>query len=294
VVETYARQVLGIRPDDTCFSVAKLFFAYGIGNSAFFPLATGATTVLDPARPTPQTVAERLLAERPTLFFAVPTFYAALLHADVPREAFASVRQAVSAGEPLPGELFQRFRYQVRLLDEQGAEVPPGVPGALYVRGASIATGYWCRTDVTRRVFEGEWLRTGDTYVQDADGCYTCLGRSDDMLKAGGIWVAPAEVEARLLAHPAVTQAAVVGLPDAEGIDKPVACVVLQRDATVTPAELIEFCRAGLAAFKRPREVIVVAELPTTATGKLQRFAVRAIAAQLIGARQPAADPVTA
>jgi benzoate-CoA ligase family protein len=321
VVETYAREVLGITADDRCYSVAKLFFAYGLGNSLFFPLAAGATTILDPARPTPQSVTERLREYRPTLFFGVPTFYAALLKADVPREAFASVRLAVSAGEPLPAELYKKFTdrygvdlldgigstealhiflsnragrvrpgttgtavtgYELRVVDAGGRDVEPGTPGSLLVKGESIATGYWGRTSVTRQIFQGEWLHTGDTYVVDADGYYICLGRTGDMLKAGGIWVAPAEVEARLMEHPAVSMVAVVGLPDSDGLDKPVACVVLAEGAAAAPPELIDFCRTGLASFKRPREVLIVNELPTTATGKLQRFAVRDLAARLL------------
>ncbi|TNY38294.1 benzoate-CoA ligase family protein [Thermomonospora catenispora] len=324
VVEGYARHVLRITAEDRCYSIAKLFFAYGIGNSLFFPLAAGATTILDPARPTPQGVAERLVEHRPTLFFAVPTFYAALLNAEVPREAFASVRLAVSAGEPLPAELYHRFTerygvelldgigstealhiflsnrpgevrpgttgtpvpgYRVRLVDEHGRDVAPGTPGTLLVGGESIATGYWAQTAVTRQVFQGEWLRTGDTYVRSEDGYYTCLGRTGDMLKAGGIWVSPAEVEARLLEHPSVAMAAVVGVPDGDGLDKPVACVVPREGTAADPAELIEFCRAGLASFKRPREVLIVEELPTTATGKLQRHIVRRQAAALLAAR---------
>ncbi|MGI5200086.1 benzoate-CoA ligase family protein [Spirillospora sp. CA-108201] len=323
VVESYGRQVLGIRPDDRCYSVAKLFFAYGIGNSLFFPLAAGATAVLDPDRPTPASVAARLAEYRPTLFFAVPTFFAAILNAGVPAEAFASVRLAVSAGEPLPAELCRRFTerygveiidgigsteclhiflsnrpgrvrpgttgtavpgYELRVVDAAGADVRPGTPGSLLVKGESIATGYWCRTAATRQVFQGEWLRTGDTYVVDEDGYYTCLGRTGDMLKAGGIWVSPAEVEGRLLEHPAVAMAAVVGLPDADGLDKPVACVVLKEGAAAEPDELIAFCRSGLAAFKRPREVLVVDGLPTTPTGKLRRFAVRELASALLAA----------
>jgi benzoate-CoA ligase family protein len=321
VTETYARQVLGITGADRCFSVAKLFFAYGIGNSLFFPFSVGATSILDRARPTPQSVAARLTEDRPTLFFAVPTFYAALLSAGLPRETFASVRLAVSAGEPLPAELHRRFvdrfgvelidgigttealhifisnrpgqvrpgttgrpvpGYELRLTDGDGRDVPQGTPGSLLVKGESIATGYWCRTATTRQVFQGEWLRTGDTYVADADGYYTCLGRTNDMLKSGGIWVSPAEVEARLLEHPAVALAAVVGLPDASGLDKPIACVVLEPGATADPAELVAFCRNGLASFKRPREVLIVDRLPTTATGKLRRFAVRDLAATLL------------
>ncbi|MFG2000573.1 benzoate-CoA ligase family protein [Spirillospora sp. NPDC048911] len=324
VAETFGREVLGITAADRCFSIPKLFFAYGIGNSLFFPMSVGATTILDPARPSPDSVAQRISEDRPTLFFAVPTFYAALLASSLPADTFSSVRLAVSAGEPLPPELYRRFTerfdvelidgigttealhifisnrpgavrpgttgtpvpgYDLRIVDADGHDAEPGTPGSLLVRGESLATGYWCRTDTTRRVFEGQWLRTGDTYVRDGDGYFTCLGRTNDMLKAGGIWVSPTEVEARLLEHPAVTLAAVVGLPDADGLDKPVACVVLKEGTTATPDELIAFCRAGLASFKRPREVLIVDKLPTTATGKLQRFAVRGVAAALLAAR---------
>jgi benzoate-CoA ligase family protein len=329
VAETYGAQVLGITAGDRCLSVAKLFFAYGIGNSLFFPFSVGAATVLEPARPTPALVADRLREERPTLFFAVPTFYAALLSAGVPKEAFSSVRLAVSAGEPLPADLYRRFTetygvelldgigatealhifisnragqvrpgttgtpvpgYELRLLDEHDGEAPPGSPGSLHVRGESIATGYWCRTETTRQVFRGQWLRTGDTYVASEDGFYTFLGRTDDMVKASGIWVSPAEVEARLIQHPAVALAAVVGIPDADGLDKPVACVVLEQGATATAGELIDFCREGLASFKRPREVLFVDKIPTTATGKLQRFAAREIAAGLLKTLDQRAD----
>ncbi|GAA3589468.1 benzoate-CoA ligase family protein [Nonomuraea rosea] len=324
VHETYGRQVLGIRPDDRCFSVARLFFAYGIGNSMFFPLAAGATAILDPARPTPAGVVARVMAERPTLFFAGPTFFAALLASDAPGHAFESVRLAVSAGEALPAEIHRRFTdrfgvdiidglgstealhifisnrpgqvrpgssgtvvpgYEAKLLDDFGAPVEDGEPGHLYVRGDSVATGYWCRTATTRQVFQGEWLRTGDTYVRGEDGFYQCLGRSNDMIKAGGIWVSPMEVEARLLQHASVGECAVVAHIDAEGLEKPVACVVPAPGTTVDPGELVGFCRDGLASFKRPREVLVLDELPKTATGKIQRVVVRQIAADLLGKR---------
>jgi benzoate-CoA ligase len=174
-----------------------------------------------------------------------------------------------SSGTPVPG-------YEVEIRDEFGTVIEKaGVPGGLFVRGPSLASGYWCRTETTQRVFCGEWLRTGDTYVRNEDGTMSCLGRSDDMIKAAGIWVSPAEVEARLLEHPAVAEAAVVAVPDADGLDKPVACVVFLPGQRVEGAELIEFCRATLAAFKRPRQVVEVAELPKTATGKLRRHVVR-------------------
>ena len=321
VCDTYAQHVLQITPDDVCFSVAKLFFAYGLGNSALFPLAVGATTVLEPRRPSPAVVAERMAADRPTLFFAGPTFFAALLAADLPPDTFASVRLCASAGEALPATLYRRLTerfgveildgigstealhiflsnspgavrpgtsgtpvpgYDVELRDEHGQPVPDDTPGALFVRGASLASGYWCRTDATRAVFQGEWLCTGDTYTRSSDGYYTCLGRSNDLLKAGGIWVSPAEVEERLLQHPAVLEAVVVGVPDSNELDKPVACVVLAPGATADEAELVAWCREGLAAFKRPRAVLVVDELPKTATGKIQRFRLRDVAAATV------------
>jgi benzoate-CoA ligase family protein len=323
--ETYAREVLGIGPDDVCFSVAKVFFAYGLGNSVTFPFSVGASTVLVRARPTPAAVAEIVRRHRPTLFYAGPTFYAGLLAADLPADAFAGVRLCVSAGEAFPADLLRRFTdrfgveildgigstealhiflsnragdvrpgttgtvvngYELRLEDDEGQPVPDGSPGNLYVRGESVADGYWCRSETTRRVFRGPWLRTGDTYVRDADGVYTCLGRTGDVLKAGGIWVSPAEVETRLREHPAVAQVAVVSVVDADGLDKPVAVVVPAPGTTPTPDELVAFCRGGLASFKRPRHVLFVDALPQTATGKLQRFRVREFAtAQLTGAR---------
>jgi acyl-coenzyme A synthetase/AMP-(fatty) acid ligase len=168
--------------------------------------------------------------------------------------------------------------YEAKILDDDGNPVPDGTPGNLWVKGHSAATGYWSRIDTSRRVFQGEWTRTGDTYVRGADGYFSSLGRTDDIIKAGGIWVSPTEVEERLRAHPDVTQVVVVSVPDDEGLDKPVACVVLTPDAVVGPDDLVAWCRDGLAAFKRPRNVLVFAELPTTATGKLQRFRIRELA----------------
>lgn len=315
VAETYGQQVLGIRPDDVCLSVAKLFFAYGIGNSMFFPLSVGASAVLQPARPTPDLIAGNAREYGATLLFGVPSFWGPLLAGDVPDDALAGVRQGVSAGETLPARMFTgiRDRFGVEILDgigstealhifisnRPGAVVPgssgfpvpgyeielrrtdgsvisgTGESGMLWISGDSICTGYWCRTAVNRQVFQGEWMRTGDQYVRNDDGSLTCLGRTDDVLKVGGIWVAPAEVESRLLEHPALAEAVVVGIPDADGLDKPVAYVVPRAGAAVDPDEVVAFCKAGLASFKRPRSVIVVEELPKTATGKVQRYRLR-------------------
>ena len=320
VCETYARHVLRIGPDDVCLSAAKLFFAYGIGNSLFFPLSVGASAVLEPARPNPVRFGELTRTHGVTLFFGGPSFWGPLLAADLGRGTFATVRNGVSAGEALPARMYHGVleRYGFEILDgigstealhifisnEPGRVVPgssgfpvpgyavelrradgsviegPDEPGMLHVSGDSLCTGYWCRTAVNRTVFQGEWMRTGDTYVRGADGSWTCLGRADDVLKVGGIWVSPTEVETRLLEHPAVAEAVVVGVPDTDGLDKPVAYVVPRPGRHVDPDDLIAFCRQELASFKRPRLVVEVAELPKTATGKIQRYRLRALAAE--------------
>jgi benzoate-CoA ligase family protein len=318
VCETYGTQVLGIRRDDRCLSAAKAFFAYGLGNSVLFPFSVGASSVLEAAPSKPDVIAGAAGKYGATLFFAGPTFFANMLRAGLPADALNGVRLAASAGEALPASLYARWTerfgidildgigmtemlhiflsnrpgkvrpgttgvavpgYDLRVLDEAGHDVPSGTPGTLYVRGDSTATGYWSRYGASRQVFQGEWLRTGDTYVQDADGYYACLGRTGDMLKASGIWVSPAEVEARLLAHEAVGQAVVVAAPDREGLEKPVAYVILEPGHAVTEEELIGFCRAALPSFKRPRKVVFVAGYPTTATGKVRRVELRTMAA---------------
>ncbi|HEX3337025.1 MAG TPA: benzoate-CoA ligase family protein [Jatrophihabitans sp.] len=319
--ETYGTQVLAITAEDRCLSAAKAFFAYGLGNSLLFPLSVGAAAVLEPAPSRPDLLVERVQKYGATLFFAGPTFFANMLRAELPADALAGVRLAVSAGEALPAALYQRWTarfgvdiidgigmtemlhiflsnragqvrpgttgvavpgYDLRVLGEDGREVERGTPGTLFVRGASTATGYWSRYDASRQVFQGEWLRTGDTYVQDADGYYTCLGRTGDMLKASGIWVSPAEVEARLLAHEAVAQAVVVAAYDGDGLEKPVAYVVLRAGQTVSEDDLVAFCRDGLPSFKRPRRVVFVDAYPTTATGKIRRVELRALAATVL------------
>ncbi|HEY4457132.1 MAG TPA: benzoate-CoA ligase family protein [Pseudonocardiaceae bacterium] len=317
VAELYGKGVLGIGPADRFLSVAKLFFAYGIGNSMFFPMSVGGTALLEPGRPSPRAVAERAKADGATLLFGSPSFWAPLLASDAADDSFATVRHGVSAGEALPERMFvgMRDRFGVEVLDGIGStemlhifisnrpgEARPGSsgfpvpgydveirdehggvideddkPGELYVRGESAAIGYWCRAAVSRQVFVGEWTRTGDTYQRNADGSYTCLGRQGDLLKAGGIWVSPGEVEARLLEHPDVAEVVVVGVPDADDLDKPIACVVAKPGHTVDAAELIDWCREGLAAYKRPRAVVVLNELPRTATGKIRRNVLRGL-----------------
>ncbi len=323
VCETYGAQVLGIRPDDVCFSVAKLFFAYGIGNSMFFPLSVGASAVLSPGRPSPAAIREIVTTHPVTLFYGSPSVYGPLLASDLPDDTFRHVRQGVSAGEALPARMVVGMRdrfgvevldgigstealhiylsnrpgevapgtsgvpvpgYEVEIRDDDGSLVPEGSKGTLYLRADSLCTGYWCRTDVNRRVFEGEWMRTGDTYVRNPDGTYQCLGRTDDVLKVGGIWVTPMEVEERLVLHPSVAEVVVVGVPDDDGLDRTVACVIPAEGAVVDPDALIAWCREGLASFKKPRHVLEIDAVPRTATGKVQRFLVRELAATRLAA----------
>jgi len=317
--DNYARGVLGIREQDRCFSVAKLFFAYGLGNSMYFPLSVGATSILWPGAVTPAVVFDIVERYRPTLFFSVPTHYAMLLsHTAAEREFdLSSVRCAVSAGEALPPALFHRFRerfgveildgigstevlhifisnqpgrarpgssgllvpgYEARLVDENGQTVPQGELGDLIVRGDSTCAFYWNRHEQTKDTIAGHWIRTGDKYQQDEDGYFWFAGRSDDMLKVGGIWVSPAEVEHLLLEHPAVQACAVTGREDRDGLVKPVAHVVL-REGIASGAELggelQQFARQRLAEYKRPRWIEFVDALPVTATGKIQRFKLR-------------------
>jgi benzoate-CoA ligase family protein len=318
VCETYGAQVLRIRPQDRTISAAKAFFAYGLGNSILFPLSVGASAVLEPAPARAETITALAGGYGATLFFAGPTFFANMLRAELPAAALSGVRLAASAGEALPEPLYRRWTgrfgvdildgigmtemlhiflsnqegrvrpgttgvpvpgYDLRIVDEAGADVPDGVPGTLLVRGASAATGYWQRYDASRAVFQGEWLRTGDTYVRGPDGYHTCLGRTGDMLKASGMWVAPAEVEHCLLGHEAVAQAVVVAGIDADGLEKPVAFVVLRAGRRAAEEELVACCRAALPSFKRPRRVLFVDSYPTTATGKVRRVELRALAA---------------
>ncbi len=320
--QLYGTDVLGVREDDVCFSAAKLFFAYGLGNAMTFPLWAGATAVLLETRPTPQSTFETIERFRPTLYFGVPTLYAAQLQAlEHAKPDLSSIRACVSAGEALPADIFRRWKertgqvildgigstealhiflsnrlddvrpgtsgravpgYEARVVGEGGAEVPRGESGRLHVKGASTAAYYWNNPEKTAStMLGGDWLDTGDTYLQDADGYYQYCGRSDDMLKVGGIWCSPIEIEGRLVSHPRVLEAAVIGVPDASGLVKPEAFVVLREDATPSEAladELMLHCKSHLAPYKFPRRIHFVAELPKTATGKIQRFRLRQLA----------------
>ena len=317
--DLYARGVLGMTESDRCYSVAKLFFAYGLGNGLYFPFGVGATTILFPGPPTPPNVLGVVRQHRPTLFFSVPTNYAQILAFDDAREDdFSTVRWGVSAGEALPPALYERFLsrfgvrildgigsteilhifisnqpnairpgssgklvpgYQARLADEDGQPVPSGEIGNLLVRGDSTCAFYWNKHDKTRETIEGHWIRTGDKYSVDQDGFFWYAGRSDDMLKVGGIWVSPIEVENALIEHPSVLECGVVGKEDSDGLVKPLAYVVLRQGTQGSPElarELQEFVRGRLAEYKRPRWVEFVPELPKTGTGKTQRFKLRA------------------
>jgi benzoate-CoA ligase len=315
VSDTYAHTVLGVTGDDVCYSVAKLFFAFGLGNALFFPLAAGGAAVLDPGPPTPGRVAELMGRHRPTLFFAPPGFCAGMVDAGLDHDALKSVRYTITAGEALPGEVMRRFMdrfgtemldgigstealhifcsnhpgevragtsgrpvlgYTLELRDDAGEVISaPDTPGYLWVRGDSVAAGYWRRPDVTAATFVDGWLRTGDVYTRSADGYWRFVGRNSDMIKAGGIWVSPAEVESVLLEHDGVLEAAVVGGRDVDGLEMVVAFVVPRSGVTIDVAGLDVHCRQRMAAFKRPRQIRVVPALPKTATGKIQRFALR-------------------
>ena len=317
--ETYGKHVLGLRPDDRCFSAAKLFFAYGLGNAGYFPMSVGAQSILFPHRPTPEGVFEILQRRRPTLFFGVPTLYAGMLAVKEAEKRFdlSSLRLCVSAGEALPDEIYARWRerfgvevidgigttealhiflsnqpgsvrpgssglpvpgYEALIVDDDGRPVAPGEIGNLRVKGDSIMAYYWNKHDKTRETLIGAWIQTGDKYRQDPEGYFWYAGRADDMLKVGGIWVSPIEVEATLIRHPAVLEAAVVGREDTDRLVKPQAFVVLKEAHDASPAlaeELKTFVKDKIAPYKYPRWVEFVSDLPKTATGKIQRFKLR-------------------
>ena len=319
--ELYARPILAISEKDTVFSAAKLFFAYGLGNALSFPLAVGATTILMAERPTPAAVFRRLTERRPTIFYGVPTLYAAMLaDPNFPRKEALALRICTSAGEALPPQIGNSFKektgvevldgigstemlhiflsnrpgdvrpgttgkavpgYELKLTDEQGNEVKPGELGELQIGGPTSANGYWNNREKSRSTFIGSWTRSGDKYSQDADGYYVYGGRSDDMLKVSGIYVSPAEVEASLVAHEAVLEAAVIGAEDENKLVKPKAYVVLKPGRVgddKMKAALQQHVKDRLAPHKYPRWIEFLSELPKTATGKIQRFKLRAAA----------------
>ncbi|MEZ5660401.1 MAG: benzoate-CoA ligase family protein [Burkholderiaceae bacterium] len=317
--ELYGKGVLGLTEDDVCFSAAKLFFAYGLGNGLTFPLSVGATTVLMAERATPDATFARWRGEvggiKPTVFFGAPTGYAGMLASPkLPSADQVALRMASSAGEALPADIGERFKrafgvdivdgigstemlhifmsnkpgqvvygttgwpvpgYEIALRGDDGGPVPDGEPGDLYIHGPSSAMMYWGNRSKTRETFQGGWTKSGDKYVRNPDGTYTYSGRSDDMLKVSGIYVSPFEVEATLVEHASVLEAAVIGAADAEGLIKTKAFVVLKDGAKASEDELKAFVKDRLAPYKYPRMIEFVAELPKTATGKIQRFKLR-------------------
>ncbi len=318
--ELYARGILKIAEDDRFFSVAKLFFAYGLGDGLYFPLAAGATAILLTEAPSPPNVYAVIERHRPTLFFSVPSNYAALLdhHRDGADFDLSSIRNGVSAGEALPATIFERFRKrfaveildgvgstealhifisnrsgearpgssgqpvpgcEAKLVDDEGVPVRAGETGNLWIKYDSVCSAYWNRHDKSKHTIEGHWICTGDKFRRDEDGFFWYAGRSDDMLKVSGVWVSPTEIECVLMEHEAVAEAAVVGRKDKDQLIKPVAWVVVHRGFTASPAlgrELQDFVVSRLPIYKRPRAVEFVSELPKTATGKIQRFKLRA------------------
>ena len=318
--ELYAKPILGIREDDVVFSAAKLFFAYGLGNGMTFPFSVGATAVLMAERPTSASVARVLRQYQPTIFYGVPTLYGSMLASqDLPQRDELKLRRCTSAGEALPADIGQRWTaatgveildgigstemlhiflsnrpgqvrygttgqridgYLVRLIGDDGNQVATGEIGELHICGPSSASSYWNNTEKSRNTFLGEWTRSGDKYIESEDGYFTYCGRSDDMLKVGGIYVSPFEVESTLAAHPSVLEAAVVGHLDDDGLVKPKAYVVLRPglapDAQQAAA-LQQYVKANLAPYKYPRWIEFTEALPKTATGKIQRFKLRNI-----------------
>ncbi len=317
--ELYGKGVLGLREDDVCFSAAKLFFAYGLGNALTFPMSVGATTLLMAERPTPDATFKRWLGGvggvKPTVFYGAPTGFAGMLAApNLPARGDVALRLVSCAGEALPADLGERFKrhfavdiidgigstemlhiyvsnrpeqvrygttgwpvpgYEIELRGDGGDAVADGEPGDLYVHGPSSAIMYWGNRAKTRETFQGGWTKSGDKYLRNADGSYTYGGRGDDMLKVSGVYVSPFEVEATLVQHTAVLEAAVIGVPDAQGLTKTKAFVVLKAGQAATQDELKAFVKDRLAPYKYPRAIEFVTELPKTATGKIQRFKLR-------------------
>ena len=313
--ELYGRGVLGIRESDVVYSAAKLFFAYGLGNGLTFPMSVGATAILLPARPTTAEVFALLKTYQPTIFYGVPTLYAALLgDAARPVKSALSLRVCTSAGEALPAEIGKKWTahygceildgigstemlhiylsnrpgqvrygttgqavpgYSLRIVGDDGKSCGVGEIGELQISGPSAAIMYWNNRSKTKATFAGEWTRSGDKYTVDADDYYTYGGRSDDMLKVGGIYVSPFEVEACLMTHACVFEVAVIGAVDADELVKPKAYVVFKPGMTASTEELKAHVKQQLAPYKYPRWFEFVSELPKTATGKIQRFKLR-------------------
>jgi len=317
--ETYAGQVLGVRDDDVLFSTTKLQHAYGLGNNLSFPLHFGATAVLSAGPPKPDTLLAVLRERRPTIFFSVPALYGALLRADGAEDAFGSVRMCVSAAEALSPVIFDRFRdrfgleivdgigstemlhifcsnvpgavvrgstgrpvpgYELRIVDEDGGVLPGEAVGNLEVRGDSCAAFYWHQHEKTKASMKGDWFTTGDRYRRTEDGVYVYEGRADDMLKIGGFWVSPVDMENAIMEHPLVDGVGVVGVTVDE-VNR-VAAYIIRRDGDPTDDELADelraHCKQRLRRYEYPHVVRFVGDLPRTVNGKVQRFRLRELA----------------
>ena len=314
----YAVETLGMGPDAICLSAAKLFFAYGLGNAMSFPFWVGGQAVLWGDRATPDAMFEHIERFGPTFFFGVPTLFASQLQTlEQSSPDLSSLCYCISAGERLPANIFERWEartglqildgigtteilhifisnrpgdakpgvsgrpvpgYEAKIVDDEGNPVATGQIGHLMVRGPSVTSRYWNLPEVSTAAITDGWIRTGDSYACDADGYYICSGRSDDMLKVGGIWVSPVEIESRLIAHDAVLEVAVVGRADDDELIRAEAFVILDTGHAPSEAladELKAFCKSGLARYKYPRWLHFVDDLPKTATGKIQRFRLR-------------------
>lgn len=316
--ERYAKQVLGIREDDVTLSVPKLFFGYATGTNLLFPFAVGGATALVSERSEPQTLFDAIERYRPTILTSVPTMINAMLnHPGGTGRDLSSLRFVLSAGEALPPELYRRWKdtfgveildgigsaemfhiyisnapgdvtlgslgrlvpgYDARIVDADGRDCPDGEAGTLWVKGESAAVQYFQAHEKSKEVLRGDWVVTGDHMRRDADGRYWYEGRTDDMLKVGGIFVSPFEVENCLLRHPQVAEAAVIGYKDAEGLIKPKAFVVCRDGAGAgepLARELQEFVKKHLAPFKYPRVVEFATALPKNDRGKIERKRLR-------------------
>ena len=311
----YGGQVIGYTERDVTLSVPKLYFGYATGSNLFFPFSAGGTAALFAEPVTADVLFRRIAEFRPTVLINVPTMINKMVsHPDARRQDLSSLRVCTSAGEALPVELHQRWMdtfgvelldglgtaemwhifisnrpgavrpgtlgptvpgFEVKVCDEEGRTLPAGETGWLWVRGGSRAISYWQQMDKTMQGFRGEWYVSGDLIRMDADGYVTYAGRGDEMLKVAGKWLAPQEVESCLLQHPAVAEAAVVGVPDADGLVKPHAFVVARDLRDGLAEELKAFVRERLQPYKHPREVVFLDTLPRTHLGKVDRGRLR-------------------
>ncbi|HWV38373.1 MAG TPA: benzoate-CoA ligase family protein [Vulgatibacter sp.] len=316
---TYGLPVLGVREDDVTVGVPKLFFGYALGTNLLFPFRAGATVALFPEKSTAERVLEEIHRRRATILCSVPTMLNAMVHLECEPGRFdwSSLRITTSAGEALPGELYERYRakfghdvldgigsaelfhvyisnrpgdvvagslgkvvegYEAKICDDEGRELPDGELGSLWIRGVSMGLGYFMRTEATRQSFRGEWFVSADKFRRDPDGRFWYGGRTDDLLKVGGRFLAPIEVENVLLSHPAVQEVAVVGYLDAEGLEKPRAFVVPRSGHEATEAlakELQALAKEKLQPWKYPRQVVFRDSLPKSDRGKVLKAALR-------------------